>query len=210
MEASAPLAAHIEPEPPDLAAPGAVGRAPACCAASSTFFFLSFLFAYFYLRSLDTNNSWKIGKVDPTSGVRDRDRRAVRRERGDAPDRRHAAEATRSVQRSVPSCSRCSRSCSSSSSTSRSASARRAAATPACTSGGRPRTRCSRSRASTGSKRRSRPSGGPGARGSIVRVAEGVPADDVELLRAGLEACSFFWAFYVALGVVAFIVLYVV
>ena len=41
-------------------------------------------------------------------------------------------------------------------------------------------------------------------------VAEGVPADDVELLRAGLEACSFFWAFYVALGVVAFIVLYVV
>ena len=27
--------------------------------------------------------------------------------------------------------------------------------------------------------------------------AEGVPADDVELLGAGLEACSFFWAFYV-------------
>jgi hypothetical protein len=29
-------------------------------------------------------------------------------------------------------------------------------------------------------------------------------------LSAGLEACSFFWAFYVAIGVVAFVILYVV
>jgi heme/copper-type cytochrome/quinol oxidase subunit 3 len=37
---------------------------------------------------------------------------------------------------------------------------------------------------------------------------EGVPADDVELLVAGVEACSFFWAFYVASGVLAFVILY--
>jgi hypothetical protein len=39
---------------------------------------------------------------------------------------------------------------------------------------------------------------------------EGVPSDDVELLVAGLEACSFFWSFYVACGVLAFAILYVV
>ena len=49
------------------------------------------------------------------------------------------------------------------------------------------------------------------ARGGINRaVAEGVPADDAQLLQAGIEACSFFWAFYVAIGVGAFIVLYIV
>ena len=39
---------------------------------------------------------------------------------------------------------------------------------------------------------------------------EGVPADDVELLVAGVEGCSFFWSFYVATGVLAFVILYVV
>src|SRR5262249_2600987 len=39
---------------------------------------------------------------------------------------------------------------------------------------------------------------------------EGVPADDVELLVAGVEACSFFWSFYVATGLLAFLILYVV
>jgi heme/copper-type cytochrome/quinol oxidase subunit 3 len=39
---------------------------------------------------------------------------------------------------------------------------------------------------------------------------EGVPADDDELLRAGVEASSFYWAYFVAIGVVAFIVLYLV
>jgi hypothetical protein len=41
-------------------------------------------------------------------------------------------------------------------------------------------------------------------------VAEGVPAEDVALMRAGVEACSFFWAFYAAIGVLAFIILYLV
>ena len=41
-------------------------------------------------------------------------------------------------------------------------------------------------------------------------VAEGVPADDLALMRAGIEACSFFWVYFVALGVIAFVVLYLV
>ena len=37
---------------------------------SMAFFFASFLFAYFYLKSLDNNNSWKIGKhVTPSGGL---------------------------------------------------------------------------------------------------------------------------------------------
>jgi heme/copper-type cytochrome/quinol oxidase subunit 3 len=39
---------------------------------------------------------------------------------------------------------------------------------------------------------------------------EGVPSDDDELLRAGLEASSFYWGYFVAIGVIAFIVLYLV
>ena len=41
-------------------------------------------------------------------------------------------------------------------------------------------------------------------------LAEGVPADDIVLLRAGIEACSFYWAYFVAIGVLAYIILYVV
>jgi heme/copper-type cytochrome/quinol oxidase subunit 3 len=46
--------------------------------------------------------------------------------------------------------------------------------------------------------------------GAVRPLAEGVPADDVVLLRAGIEACSFYWAFFVGIGVVAYIVLYLV
>ena len=65
--ASAPTAAHIELEPPEWQ-PRAlwVGTRQLCGAAA--FFFISFVFAYFYLRSLDTNKSWKIGHVDPGIG----------------------------------------------------------------------------------------------------------------------------------------------
>ena len=50
-----------------------------------------------------------------------------------------------------------------------------------------------------------------GRREGIQRpVREGVPADEIDLLRAGIEACSFFWAFFVAMGVLAYIVLYLV
>jgi heme/copper-type cytochrome/quinol oxidase subunit 3 len=33
---------------------------------------------------------------------------------------------------------------------------------------------------------------------------------DEELVRAGVDACAFFWAFFVAIGVIAYIVLYLV
>src|SRR5437868_6764798 len=41
-------------------------------------------------------------------------------------------------------------------------------------------------------------------------VAEGVPAPDTAVADAGMRACAFFWAFYVGIGVVAFIILYLV
>jgi heme/copper-type cytochrome/quinol oxidase subunit 3 len=36
---------------------------------SITFFFASFLFAYFYLRALDVNHNWTIGPVHPSQGL---------------------------------------------------------------------------------------------------------------------------------------------
>jgi heme/copper-type cytochrome/quinol oxidase subunit 3 len=66
--ASAPTHAQIELEPPEWQ-PRAmwVGARQLCGAAA--FFFIAFVFAYFYLRSLDTNKAWKIGKVDPSVGL---------------------------------------------------------------------------------------------------------------------------------------------
>jgi heme/copper-type cytochrome/quinol oxidase subunit 3 len=60
--ASAPTHPEIELEPPEWQ-PRAlwVGTRQLCGAAA--FFFVSFVFAYFYLRSLDPNRSWKIGTV---------------------------------------------------------------------------------------------------------------------------------------------------
>ncbi len=68
MEASTPTASHIEPEPRDWQ-PRAlwVGARQLCGAAS--FFFMAFVFGYFYLRSLDVNKSWKIGAVNPSLGL---------------------------------------------------------------------------------------------------------------------------------------------
>jgi heme/copper-type cytochrome/quinol oxidase subunit 3 len=68
MEASAPTAAHIEPEPPGWQPRALWVGARMLCGAIS-FFFLSFLFGYFYLRSLDTNHAWKIGAVNPSLGL---------------------------------------------------------------------------------------------------------------------------------------------
>jgi heme/copper-type cytochrome/quinol oxidase subunit 3 len=65
--ASAPTHPQIELEPPEWQ-PRAlwVGARMLCGAAA--FFFVSFVFAYFYLRSLDPNRSWKIGHVDTPIG----------------------------------------------------------------------------------------------------------------------------------------------
>jgi heme/copper-type cytochrome/quinol oxidase subunit 3 len=67
--ASAPTHPDIELEPPEWQ-PRAiwVGARQLCGAAC--FFFLAFLFAYFYLRSLDLGRDWKIGHhVNPPVGL---------------------------------------------------------------------------------------------------------------------------------------------
>lgn len=67
--ASAPTHPSIELEPPEWQ-PRAlwVGARQLCGAAA--FFQLSFVFAYFYLRSQDTNHGWRIGDhVHPSIGL---------------------------------------------------------------------------------------------------------------------------------------------
>lgn len=66
--ASAPLSPQIEPEPPDWQ-PKALWVSVRLFIGSASFFFLSFVFAYFYLRSIDSNHSWKIGAVNPSLGL---------------------------------------------------------------------------------------------------------------------------------------------
>jgi heme/copper-type cytochrome/quinol oxidase subunit 3 len=68
MEASAPQASFIEPEPPEWQ-PRAIWVGGRLLCGAITFFFLSFVFAYFYLRALNTNNSWTIGPVHPPTGL---------------------------------------------------------------------------------------------------------------------------------------------
>lgn len=68
MEASAPLHAHIEPEPPEWQ-PRAIWVGGRLLCGAISFFFASFLFAYFYLRSLDLNKTWTIGAVHPSEGL---------------------------------------------------------------------------------------------------------------------------------------------
>jgi heme/copper-type cytochrome/quinol oxidase subunit 3 len=65
MEASTP---HIEPEPREWQPRVLWVSARLLCGAAA-FFFLSFVFAYFYLRSLDVNKGWKIGSVHPAIGL---------------------------------------------------------------------------------------------------------------------------------------------
>ena len=68
MEASAPLHPHVEPEPAEWQ-PRAIWVSGRLLCGSISFFFASFLFAYFYLRSLDLNRTWTIGAVHPSKGL---------------------------------------------------------------------------------------------------------------------------------------------
>ncbi|HEX8975899.1 MAG TPA: hypothetical protein VF781_05245 [Solirubrobacteraceae bacterium] len=65
--ASAPTHPSIELEPPEWQPRATWVSARLLCGAAA-FFFMAFVFGYFYLRSLDTNNDWKIGHVDPSLG----------------------------------------------------------------------------------------------------------------------------------------------
>jgi heme/copper-type cytochrome/quinol oxidase subunit 3 len=63
-----PPGTEIPPEPPDVAARG-LAVAARLLAGASTFFFLAFLFAYFYLRSLNQEHLWRHGHVDPNQAL---------------------------------------------------------------------------------------------------------------------------------------------
>jgi heme/copper-type cytochrome/quinol oxidase subunit 3 len=69
MEASASAPTHpaIELEPPEWQ-PRAMWISARLLCGAAAFFFMAFFFAYFYLRSLDTHKDWKIGKVSPPVG----------------------------------------------------------------------------------------------------------------------------------------------
>ncbi len=68
MEASAPAAGHIEPEPPEWQ-PRALWAGGRLLCGAITFFFASFVFAFFYLKALDVNHNWKMGHVVPDGGI---------------------------------------------------------------------------------------------------------------------------------------------
>jgi len=60
--------AEIAPESPDVGGP-ALTVASRLLAGASTFFFLAFLFAYFYLRSINQDDMWRPAHVKPDQGV---------------------------------------------------------------------------------------------------------------------------------------------
>ncbi|HEY2201619.1 MAG TPA: hypothetical protein VGH56_07005 [Solirubrobacteraceae bacterium] len=66
--ASAPVADHIEPEPPEWQ-PRAIWVGGRLLCGAISFFFASFVFAFFYLKALDMNHNWKIGNVTPDNGL---------------------------------------------------------------------------------------------------------------------------------------------
>ncbi len=68
MEASVPAAPHIEAEPPEWQ-PRAVWLGGRLLCGVISFFFASFLFAFFYLKALDVNHNWKVGQVVPDGGI---------------------------------------------------------------------------------------------------------------------------------------------
>jgi heme/copper-type cytochrome/quinol oxidase subunit 3 len=63
-----PAGVEIPPEPPDVGA-RALSVASRLLAGATTFFFLAFVFAYFYLRTQDVNHMWKPKHVNPNQGL---------------------------------------------------------------------------------------------------------------------------------------------
>ena len=66
--ASAPVGGHIQPEPPEWQ-PRAIWVGGRLLCGAVSFFFASFVFAFFYLKALDVNHNWKIGNVTPDGGI---------------------------------------------------------------------------------------------------------------------------------------------
>src|SRR5947209_19026353 len=68
MEAHGAREPYLEPEPVTWQ-PRVMWASGRLLAGSITFFFISFVFAFFYLKSLDLNKNWKIGHVKPSIGL---------------------------------------------------------------------------------------------------------------------------------------------
>lgn len=208
MEASAPLAAHIEPEPRAWQ-PRALWVSVRLFCGSASFFFVAFLFAYFYLRSIDSNHAWKIGAVNPSGGLGLTIvallvlSAVVLRLGATRPTDTLGAGIVALVLGLA-------------------AVILQFVEYPMLDFGASSGAYASvfigwtatyavfavgciywieTQIASLWRARRE---------GVSRAVREGVPADDIALMRAGIEACSFFWAYYVAIGVIAYIILYLV
>ncbi len=63
-----PAGAEIPAEPPDVGA-RALSVASRLLAGATTFFFLAFVFAYFYLRSLNVEHMWRPAHVKPDQAL---------------------------------------------------------------------------------------------------------------------------------------------
>jgi heme/copper-type cytochrome/quinol oxidase subunit 3 len=63
-----PAGTEIPPEPPDVGA-RALSVASRLLASATTFFFLGYIFAYFYLRSLNVERLWRHGHVNPNQAL---------------------------------------------------------------------------------------------------------------------------------------------
>jgi heme/copper-type cytochrome/quinol oxidase subunit 3 len=208
MEASAPLASHIEPEPPGWQ-PRATWVAVRLYCGSITFFFVSFLFAYFYLRSLDVNHQWRPGKVDPSIGLGTAvmvvlvlsavlfwlaaRRRSITVPAGfGAVALALVAIALQCIEYTKLGFGP-------------------ASGAYASVFMGWTAFYCLFALGGVYWLETQTASVWRAAREGINRARrEGVPADDQVLIQAGLDAAAFYWAYFVALGVVAYIVLYVI
>jgi heme/copper-type cytochrome/quinol oxidase subunit 3 len=68
MVPPAPAGAEIPPEPPDVGA-RALSVAARLLAGATTFFFLAYIFAYFYLRSLNVEHLWRPRHIGPDQAL---------------------------------------------------------------------------------------------------------------------------------------------
>jgi heme/copper-type cytochrome/quinol oxidase subunit 3 len=66
--ASAPVGEHIQPEPPEWQ-PRAIWVGGRLLCGAIAFYFAAFVFAFFYLKALDMNHNWKMGTVVPDGGI---------------------------------------------------------------------------------------------------------------------------------------------
>jgi heme/copper-type cytochrome/quinol oxidase subunit 3 len=192
MEASAPLDPQVQAEPPDWQ-PHALRLGGRLLCGSITFFFVAFLFAYFYLLAMNTNGHFRIGNTQPPIGWGTAIagllllgalvyRLAARRPFADVLPAGIVALLCTLAAVALQFYEY---------TTLRYAVA---ALIGACWIEIQVASLV-RLRAGASERRPQR---------------AGVPSDDDVLLRAGIEASSFYWAYFVAIGMIAFIVLYLV